>query len=71
MTKINQHDGRFKKETVSSNSDNSGHGMLFLTFEGKRLFSVYNIEEKRPRKPQIIKADDSGDKPVHWSEAYF
>jgi hypothetical protein len=44
--------------------DNSGHGMLFRTFEGKRLFIVHHAEAKGPRKPQIWDVDDSGDKLV-------
>ncbi|MGD8781099.1 MAG: glycoside hydrolase family 43 protein [Ignavibacteria bacterium] len=41
--------------------DNSGHGTLFYTFEGKRLFIVHHAEEKGPRKPQIYEIDDSCD----------
>ena len=49
-----------EKETFKG--DNSGHGMLFTTFEGKRLFIIHHAEEKGPRKPQLYKVDDSGDK---------
>jgi hypothetical protein len=45
-------------------SDNSGHGMLFRTFEGKVLFIIHHAEDKGPRKPQIWDVDDSGDKLV-------
>jgi hypothetical protein len=42
--------------------DNSGHGMLFRTFDGTLLFIVHHAEGKGPRKPQIWHIDDSGDK---------
>ena len=42
--------------------DNSGHGMIFTTFEGKRLLIIHHAEEKGPRKPQLYEIDDSGDK---------
>ena len=48
--------------TRAFSGDNSGHGMLFATFEGKRLFIVHHAEEKGPRKPQLYEVDDSGDK---------
>jgi hypothetical protein len=51
-----------KKEPFLSN--NSGHGMLFKTFEGKLIFLVHHAEENGPRKPQYWNVDDSGDKLV-------
>jgi hypothetical protein len=42
--------------------DNSGHGMIFTTFEGKRLLVIHHAEEQGPRKPQLYEIDDSGDK---------
>ena len=45
-------------------SNNSGHGMLFKTFEGKLIFLVHHAEEHGPRKPQYWNVDDSGDKLV-------
>ena len=45
---------------------NSGHGMLFRTFEGKLLMSLhYQSLDKNnpgPRKPMLLEVDDSGDK---------
>lgn len=42
--------------------DNSGHGMIFTTFEGKRLLIIHHAEDKGFRKPQLYEIDDSGDK---------
>lgn len=44
--------------------NNSGHGMIFTSFEGKRLFIVHHAEGDGSRKPQIWELDDSGDKIV-------
>ena len=44
--------------------NNSGHGMMFTSFDGKRLFIVHHAEGDGPRKPQIWEIDDSGDKLV-------
>ena len=45
--------------------NNSGHGMLFRTFEGKLLYVVHHVEgENGARKPQFWEVDDSGDKLV-------
>ncbi len=54
--------GPWVQEKEAFKGDNSGHGMLFATFEGKRLFIVHHAEEKGPRKPQLYEVDDSGDK---------
>ena len=45
-------------------ANNSGHGMLFRTFEGKLIYIVHHVENDGPRKPQMWEADDSGDKLV-------
>jgi len=44
--------------------NNTGHGMFFTTFEGKRMFIVHHADGDGPRKPQIWEVDDSGDKVV-------
>ena len=43
-------------------ANNSGHGMLFRTFEGKLVYIVHHAEGDGPRKPQMWNVDDSGDK---------
>lgn len=45
-------------------ANNSGHGMLFRTFEGKLIYVVHHSEGDGPRKPQYWNVDDSGDKLV-------
>ena len=44
--------------------DNSGHGMIFTAFEGKRLLIIHHAEEQGPRKPLLYEIDDSGDKVI-------
>ena len=44
--------------------ENSGHGMIFTTFEGKRLLIIHHAEGNGPRKPQLYEIDDSGDRLV-------
>ncbi len=56
--------GPWVQEKEAFKGDNSGHGMLFTTFEGKRLYIVHHVEGNGPRKPQIWEVDDSGDKLV-------
>ena len=56
--------GPWVQEEKAFKGDNSGHGMLFTTFEGKRLFIIHHAEERGPRKPQMYEVDDSGDKLV-------
>jgi hypothetical protein len=56
--------GPWVQEEESFKGDNSGHGMLFTTFEGKRLFIIHHAEDKSRRKPQLWEVDDSGDKLV-------
>jgi hypothetical protein len=57
-------DGPWIQEKESLKGDNSGHGMLFTTFEGKRLLVIHHAEGDGPRKPQLYEIDDSGDKLV-------
>ena len=54
--------GPWVQEQEAFKGDNSGHGMVFTTFEGKRLYSVHHVEGNGPRKPQFYELDDSGDK---------
>jgi hypothetical protein len=54
--------GPWVQEKDAFKGDNSGHGMLFRTFEGKLLFIIHHSEANGPRKPQIWDVDDSGDK---------
>ncbi len=56
--------GPWVQEEEAFKGDNSGHGMLFYTFEGKRLFVIHHAEPNGPRKPQFYEIDDSGDKLV-------
>lgn len=56
--------GPWVQEQESFKGDNSGHGMIFTTFEGKRLFIIHHSEGNGPRKPQMYEIDDSGDKLV-------
>lgn len=56
--------GPWVQEEEAFKGDNSGHGMLFTTFEGKRLFIIHHAEGRAWRKPQIYEVDDSGDKLV-------
>lgn len=62
--------GPWVQEEEPFMSDNSGHGMLFTTFEGKRLFVVHHAEPNGPRKPQLWEVDDSGDKLVLGARYY-
>lgn len=57
-------DGPWVQEAQPLKDDNSGHGMLFTTFEGKRLLVIHHAEGDGPRKPQLYEIDDSGDKLV-------
>lgn len=54
--------GPWIQEKEAFKGDNSGHGMLFTTFEGKRLLIIHHAEGNGPRKPQLYEVDDSGDK---------
>lgn len=45
-------------------ANNSGHGMLFKTFDGELIYLVHHSEGNGPRKPQYWTVDDSGDKLV-------
>jgi hypothetical protein len=55
--------GPWVQERDAFKGDNSGHGMLFTTFEGKRLYIVHHASENHgPLKPELWEVDDSGDK---------
>jgi len=54
--------GPWIQEKEVFKGDNSGHGMLFTTFEGKRLLIIHHAEGNGPRKPQLYEVDDSGNK---------
>jgi hypothetical protein len=56
--------GPWVQERDAFKGDNSGHGMLFRTFEGELLLIVHHAETNGPRKPQLWEVDDSGDKLV-------
>jgi beta-xylosidase len=57
-------DGPWIQEEKPFIDDNTGHGMLFRTFDGKLLLSIHHAEGDGPRKPQLWEVDDSGDKLV-------
>jgi hypothetical protein len=57
-------EGPWVQEMESFKGDNSGHGMLFTTFDGKRLLILHHVDGDGPRKPQLYEIDDSGDKLV-------
>jgi hypothetical protein len=42
--------------------NNTGHGMMFTTFEGKRLLVIHHADGDGPRKPQLYEIDDSGNR---------
>jgi hypothetical protein len=56
--------GPWVQENDALKGDDSGHGMLFRTFEGQLLFILHHAEANGPRKPQIWDVDDSGDRLV-------
>lgn len=56
--------GPWIQEENAFKGDNSGHGMLFRTFQDKLLFIIHHSENNGPRKPQIWEVNDSGDKLV-------
>ena len=55
-------DGPWIQEENPFVDNNSGHGMLFTTFDGKRLLVIHHAEGDGPRKPRFYEIDDSGDK---------
>lgn len=57
-------EGPWVQEEEPLKGDNSGHGMMFTTFDGKRLLILHHAEGDGPRKPQLYEIDDSGDKLV-------
>jgi len=57
-------DGPWIQEEKPFIGNNTGHGMLFRTFDGKLLLSIHHADGDGPRKPQLWEVDDSGDKLV-------
>ena len=57
-------DGPWIQEEKPLVGNNTGHGMMFTTFDGKRLLVIHHAEGDGPRKPQLYEIDDSGDKLV-------
>lgn len=57
-------DGPWIQEEKPFIDNNTGHGMLFRTFDGKLLLCIHHAEGDGPRKPQLWDVDDSGDKLV-------
>jgi len=55
-------DGPWIQEEKPLVGNNTGHGMMFTTFEGKRLLVIHHAEGNGPRKPRLYEIDDSGDK---------
>ena len=55
-------DGPWIQEEKPLVGNNTGHGMMFTTFEGKRLLVIHHAEEDGPRKPRLYEIDDSGDR---------
>ncbi len=53
--------GPWVQEEKAFKGDNSGHGMIFTTFDGKRLYIVHH-DAGNGRKPQLYEVDDSDDK---------
>jgi len=49
----------------ATNPNNSGHGMMFDTFQGKKLMALHyqslDPEKPGPRKPMLMEVDISGD----------
>ncbi len=63
--------GPWIQEEKAFKGDNSGHGMLFRTFEGQLLYIVHHAEgENGARKPQIWTVDDSGDRLILGHQLY-
>jgi len=57
-------DGPWIQEEKPFIDNNTGHGMIFRTFDGKLLLSIHHADGDGPRKPQLWEVDDSGDKLV-------
>lgn len=55
-------EGPWIQEKEAFLGNNSGHGMLFRTFQGTLIYVVHHVEDNGPRKPQFWTVDDSGDK---------
>lgn len=58
--------GPWLQEDKPLNPENSGHGMMFRTFEGKLLMALHysslDPNARGGRKPKLLAIDDSGDK---------
>jgi hypothetical protein len=63
-------DGPWIQEEKPLVGNNTGHGMMFTTFEGKRLLVIHHAEGDGPRKPLLYEINDSGDKLILGSR-YF
>ena len=57
-------DGPWLQEEEPLVGNNTGHGMMFTSFDGKRLLVIHHAEGDGPRKPRFYEIDDSGDKLV-------
>ena len=55
-------EGPWVQEPEPFLANNSGHGMLFKTFDGELRYVVHHSEGNGGRKPQYWTVDDSGDK---------
>ena len=55
-------DGPWLQEEKPLVGNNTGHGMMFTTFKGKRLLVIHHAEGNGPRKPRLYEIDDSGDR---------
>lgn len=62
--------GPWIQEENAFKGDNSGHGMLFRTFEGQLLYAVHHSEGDGPRKPEIWTVDGSGDRLILGKRLY-
>jgi len=56
--------GPWVHEPEPLNPDNTAHGMLFRTFEGKLLMCLHHASLDPPgqRKPMLLEVDISGDR---------
>lgn len=57
-------EGPWEQQEKSLVAENSGHGMLFTTFEGKELLSLHYQpldENPGPRRPMLLEVDLTGD----------
>lgn len=56
--------GPWNHKKLPLNTEISGHGMLFRTFEGRLLMSLHaeNLTGQGGRRPVLLEVDNSGDK---------